>query len=63
MTLRPDQWQPEQAKEWADLLDRTNGPLHFREGADDYNTFRKSQAVGILIQKKTEQAKVCTNDS
>lgn len=57
MTLRPDQWRPEQAKEWADLLDRTNGPLHFREGADDYNTFRKSQAVGILIHEKTEQAK------
>ena len=57
MTLRPDQWRPEQAKEWADLLDRINGPLHFREGADDYNTFRKSQAVGILIHEKTEQAK------
>ena len=57
MTLRPDQWQPEQAQEWADLLDRTNGPLYFREGADDYNTFRKSQAVGILIHEKTEQAK------
>ena len=57
MTLRPDQWRPEQAKEWADLLDRTNGSLHFREGADDYNTFRKSQAVGILIHEKTEQAK------
>ena len=57
MTLRPDQWRPEQAKEWADLLDRTNGPLYFREGADDYNTFRKSQAVGIPIHEKTEQAK------
>ena len=57
MTIRPDQWRPEQVKEWADLLDRANGPLHFREGADDYNTFRKSQAVGILIHEKTEQAK------
>ena len=57
MTIRPDQWRPEQAKEWANLLDRANGPLHFREGADDYNTFRKSQAVGILIHEKTEQAK------
>ncbi len=58
MTFRPDQWQrPEKVKEWAKLLDRANGPLHFREGADDYNTFRKSQAVGILIHEKTEQAK------
>jgi DNA polymerase III delta prime subunit len=57
MTLRPDQWRQEQAKEWADLLDGAKGPLHFREGADDYNTFRKSQAVGILIHEKTEQAK------
>jgi hypothetical protein len=57
MTLRPDQWRPEQAKNWADLLDRTNGPLHFRQAADDYNTFRKSQAVGILIHEKTDQAK------
>lgn len=57
MTMRPDQWRQERANEWADLLDRANGPLHFREGADDYNTFRKSQAVGILIHEKTKQAK------
>jgi len=62
MTLRPDQWRPETASRWAELLDKavkgTIKPhLHLREGADDYNTFRKSQAVGSLIREATEQAK------
>ena len=62
MTLRPDQWRPEAASRWAELLDKavkgTIKPhLHLREGADDYNTFRKSQAVGSLIREATEQAK------
>ena len=62
MTLRPDQWKPNQEKDWSKLLDgavRRNNkpPLHFREAADDYNTFRKSQAVGVLIHEATDQAK------
>jgi len=62
MTLRPDQWRPEAASRWAELLDKavkgTIKPrLHLREGADDYNTFRKSQAVNSLIREATEQAK------
>ena len=62
MTLRPDQWRPEAASRWAELLDKavkgTIKPhLHLREGADDYNTFRKSQAVDSLIREATEQAK------
>ena len=62
MTLRPDQWRPETASRWAELLDKavkgTIKPrLHLREGADDYNTFRKSQAVGSLIREATVQAK------
>ena len=62
MTLRPDQWRPEAASRWAELLDKavkgTIKPhLHLREGADDYNTFRKSQAVNSLIWEATEQAK------
>lgn len=62
MTLRPDQWKPESASKWAELLEkavkRTKNPyLHLREGADDYNTFRKSQAVNSLIWEATEQAK------
>jgi len=62
MTLRPDQWRPEVASRWAELLDEAvkgnvKPHLHLREGADDYNTFRKSQAVGSLIREATEQAK------
>ena len=62
MTLRPDQERTEVASRWAELLDKavkgTIKPhLHLREGADDYNTFRKSQAVGSLIREATEQAK------
>jgi len=57
MTFRPDQWRHDQEKDWSKLLENTRGPLHFREGADDYNTFRKSQAVGILINEATDQAK------
>ena len=62
MTLRPDQWRPETTSRWAELLDKavkgTIKPhLHLREGADDYNTFRKSQAVNSLIMEATEQAK------
>ena len=61
MTLRPDQWRPEAASRWAELLDKAvkgniKPRLHLREGADDYNTFRKSQAVGLLIREATEQA-------
>ena len=62
MTLRPDQWRPEVASRWAELLDEAvkgnvKPHLHLREGADDYTTFRKSQAVGSLIREATEQAK------
>ena len=62
MTFRPDQWRPEAASRWAQLLDKAvkgdiKSQLHLREGADDYNTFRKSQAVGSLIREATEQAK------
>ncbi len=62
MTLRPDQWRSEVASRWAELLDKAvkgniKPHLHLREGADDYNTFRKSQAVGSLIREATEQAK------
>ena len=62
MTLRPDQWRPEVASKWSELLDKavkgTIKPhLHLRQGADDYNTFRKSQAVGSLIHEATEQAR------
>ena len=50
------------ASRWTELLDKavkkTIKPrLHLREGADDYNTFRKSQAVGSLIREATVQAK------
>ena len=67
MTLRPDQWvNKDKVSRWAKLLDDTvkgNNitPLHFREAADSYNTFRKSQAVNILINEKTEQAKNLAN--
>ena len=62
MTLRPDTWKPEVIKEWCKLLNKAvNGDiktrLHLREAADNYNTFRKSQAVRILIKEATEQAK------
>mgnify|MGYP001275994479 CR=1 FL=1 len=62
MTLRPDQWSPEIASKWSQLLDKAvkgtiKSDLHLREGADDYNTFRKSQAVNSLIWEATEQAK------
>jgi len=62
MTLRPDQWRPEVASRWAELLDKAvkgniKPHLHLREGADDYNTFRKSQAVSSLIREATAQAK------
>ena len=62
MTLRPDQWIPEVAAKWSELLDKASKRnikphLHFREAADDYNTFRKSQAVGLLIREATGQAK------
>jgi hypothetical protein len=62
MTLRPDQWRPEVAAKWSELLDKAakgniKPHLHFREAADDYNTFRKSQAVGLLIREATGQAK------
>jgi SpoVK/Ycf46/Vps4 family AAA+-type ATPase len=62
MTLRPDQWKPEAAKEWCKLLDKAvkgdiKPHLHLREAANDYNTFRKSQAVRMLIKEATEQAK------
>ena len=62
MTLRPDQWSSGVASRWTELLDKavkgTIKPhLHLREGADDYNTFRKSQAVGSLIREATVQAK------
>jgi len=61
LTLRPDQWKPELASDWAEFLDKAvkgaiKPHLHLREGADDYNTFRKSQAVGLLIREATEQA-------
>jgi len=62
MVLRPDQWRPEIAAKWSELLDKAakgkiEPRLHFREAADDYNTFRKSQAVGLLIREATGQAK------
>jgi hypothetical protein len=62
MALRPDQWRPEVAAKWSELLDKAvkgniKPHLHFREAADDYNTFRKSQAVGLLIREATGQAK------
>ena len=62
MTLRPDQWSPEVASKWSELLDKAvkgkiKPRLHLREAANDYNTFRKSQAVGSLIHEATEQAK------
>jgi len=62
MSLRPDQWRPEVAAKWSELLDKAakgniKPHLHFREAADDYNTFRKSQAVGLLIREATGQAK------
>ena len=62
MSLRPDQWKPEIAAKWSELLDKAakgdiKPHLHFREAADSYNTFRKSQAVGLLIREATDQAK------
>ena len=62
MTLRPDQWRLEIASKWSELLDKAvkgiiKPHLHLREGADDYNTFRKSQAVGSLIHEATDQAR------
>jgi hypothetical protein len=62
MTFRPDQWKPGVAKEWCKLLDKAvkgdiKPHLHLREAANDYNTFRKSQAVRMLIKEATEQAK------
>ena len=64
MTLRPDQWSSGVASRWTELLDKavkgTIKPhLHLR-GADDYNTFRKSQAVGSLIHEATVQTRFST---
>ena len=62
ITLRPDQWNAQVANDWCTLLDKAikgdiKPHLHLREAANDYNTFRKSQAVRMLIKEATEQAK------
>jgi len=61
MTLRPDQWDTKKAEKWAKKLDQSllskSSSLHFKESANAHNTIRKQQAVSLLINGKTEQAK------